>query len=118
MDGGSTCTVVRKEAKQMQQCRLVIVGRHTVHHGSMAQRISLTPRHATTNSTTGEPHTEPLAVVVTTTLLRIAMVLSHRQTANFSAPVYNRGIQQTTLFQVTHQCRRRLIRATTDCRQL
>src|SRR5690606_27423491 len=80
-------------AEQMQQGRLVVVGCHNILDGLMTEFIGAAVRHAAANTTAGQPDAETLSVVIAAGLLRGTMFLSDRQSADFTAPVHDGGIQ-------------------------
>ncbi len=105
------------QAKLVHQCCLKVVWRHYILDRAVAEFVGLAECHAATNAASGKPDAETLSVVVPSIFLRTSLVLGDRETTNLAAPVNNRCLQQTTLFQVCHQSCRGPVRLTTDRRE-
>ena len=105
------------EPEQRHQSRLVVVRRHNILDSLMTKFVSGAVDHARLDTTAGHPDTEALAVVISARGGRIAHHLSHRQSANFSAPVDDRRIQHAALLEILDERRGRLIGTATDVRQ-
>ncbi len=102
------------ESEEVQQRRLIVVGRYNVLDRPMAEFVGGAVNHTRLHATSGEPHAETLAVVVAAVLLRSALVLRDRQTADLPAPMDQGRIQQSALLQVGHQGGRGLVGSAAD----
>src|SRR5439155_23516775 len=91
------------EAEKVQECRVIIIRAHRIDRGLVAKLVGLAVNHAAFEAAACDPCAEALAVVIAPGFLGGAMVLSHRQTAYFAAPMDNGRIEQAARFEVFHQ---------------
>src|SRR5262245_7965766 len=93
----------------MQQRRVIIIRAHGIDDGFVSELVSLAVDHPTLDSSAREPGAEPLPVVIASGLLSRAVIFGHGQSANLTAPMDNRRVEQTARFEVLHQRRGRLV---------
>ena len=88
------------ESKQVHDRRLKIVRGDQLFNGLVPELVGLSKRHPALDTTSGEPNTEPLAIVIPASPFGTAVILGHRQTTYLSAPVDQCGIEQASLLEV------------------
>src|SRR5437660_6459120 len=88
---------------------MVIIRTHRIDRGLVPKFVSLTVNQAALEPAACDPGAEALAVVIAPGLFDGSVVLSHRQTADFAAPMDNCSVEQAARFEIFHQSSRGLI---------
>ena len=105
------------ETEEAEQGRLIVVRRDDILDRFVPEFVGCSVNHAGFEAAPREPVAETLTVVISTVLRRVALILSDRESPDFTAPVNDNFVQHSSLLQVRDQRGRRLIGAFTDRRQ-
>jgi hypothetical protein len=85
----------------MQQGGMVVEVIDDIVDGFVAEVVRGAMHVAPFEAPAGDPHAESVGVVIAARLGEAFIVFNHRQPPHFAAPMDNRFIEQSTLFQVS-----------------
>ena len=99
----------------MKQCCVIVIVIDDIFDSVVSPVVRLAVDVARPKTSTGDPHAEPVGVVITSNLVSSGVILHDREPSHFTAPVNDGVVEQSTLFKIFDECGRRPINFSASC---